>query len=129
MNAEYRSAWRIKNLDSVKASARKWTINNRDKFNAIRRKWVKNNRIRKRAAVIERFGGTCVRCRFSDARALQIDHINGGGGRELNTMRNTTYYDHLLKINDVDLFAKYQLLCANCNWIKRIEQNEVPAKE
>ena len=31
----------------------------------------------------------------------------------------------LLRMTDEELFSKYQLLCANCNWIKKYEDNEV----
>jgi hypothetical protein len=83
-----------------------------------------------RQAIIEAFGGQCVQCGFSDPRALQLDHINGDG--------------HLLFDSDRrcrpkwDLRARYtfimdhpeearrtlQLLCENCNWIKRVENRE-----
>lgn len=34
-----------------------------------------------RQAVVA-LGGSCVKCSFLDSRALQIDHINGGGTQE-----------------------------------------------
>lgn len=63
----------------------------------------------------------CVRCGFDDARALQIDHINGGGYRHLITSgSHPKYYKSMLVEPE-----KYQILCANCNWIKRYEDQEV----
>jgi len=39
-------------------------------------------RRRQRQRVIAALGGKCAKCGFSDWRALQIDHINGGGSIE-----------------------------------------------
>ena len=76
---------------------------------------------KRRIALIERLGGKCVRCGFVDIRALQIDHVNGDGYLERG---ETTNY---LKVNKSldDNEGRYQLLCANCNWIKRVDNNEV----
>ena len=73
-----------------------------------------------RANVIELLGGKCVVCGFNDPRALQIDHIHGGGTRETAEIGIRGIYRKILKNPD-----GYQLLCSNCNWIKRYEQKEV----
>lgn len=71
--------------------------------------------------VYDKLGHVCCRCGFSDKRALQIDHVNGGGNRELKEVRNNaTYLQKVIK----DTEGTYQILCANCNWIKRFERNE-----
>ncbi len=68
----------------------------------------------------------CVRCGFTDIRALQIDHINGGGVQELKVVSSTDrVYRAILKNPDK---TKYQILCANCNWIKRVENRECRRK-
>lgn len=76
-----------------------------------------------RARIIELLGGKCVRCGFSDSRALQVDHVNGGGCSE----KDSRWAEFLIKriIEDVKNKTNlYQLLCANCNWIKRYEKGE-----
>ena len=75
-----------------------------------------------RAAVLAFLGGRCVQCGFADGRALQVDHINGGGRQDRLKYGTSPagYYRHILK----DTTSKYQLLCANCNWIKRVEKQE-----
>lgn len=77
-----------------------------------------------RKMAMEVLGNCCKRCGFSDERALQIDHINGGGVQEL---RNTPSYARYrwIRDNPEEAKKKYQVLCANCNWIKRHENNEV----
>ena len=64
-------------------------------------------------------GGVCKRCGFGDIRALQIDHIDGGGNAESKD-RSYLYYKRVAGAGA----GRYQLLCANCNWIKRYENNE-----
>lgn len=73
------------------------------------------------------FGGKCQRCGFEDARALQIDHIKGvppglrrmhqnphrGGIKLYRAILRGTYSRE-----------DFQLLCANCNWIKRVVNQE-----
>jgi len=54
---------------------------------------------------------------------LQIDHKNGGGNKERNSMpgkSNAPLYRRVLTTKGVG----YQLLCANCNWTKRVERRE-----
>lgn len=75
-----------------------------------------------REATLDLLGGKCLRCDFSDRRALQIDHVNGGGTKDKETIRGV-YYKSVIN-SFLEGEGKYQLLCANCNWIKRVEQNE-----
>lgn len=65
----------------------------------------------------------CIRCGFDDIRALSIDHINGGGTkhREVTTKAGIAFYLWLKKNN----YPKgYQVLCMNCQWIKRATNGE-----
>jgi len=79
------------------------------------------NNIKK--ATFDILGNKCVKCGFLDERALQIDHINGGGRKERMNMVGTTFYKFVLE-SVLKEENRYQLLCANCNWIKRHENNE-----
>jgi hypothetical protein len=72
-----------------------------------------------RRKVVHALGGRCCRCGFKDWRALQIDHRNGGGNRELARLSRHAF--HMKVLADP---TPYQLLCANCNWIKRYEEAE-----
>ncbi len=77
---------------------------------------------RQRAEALEALGGQCVKCGFSDFRVLQIDHVNGDGNKERKT---TTGFSNYFKKVISDTIGAYQLLCANCNWIKKYENNEI----
>jgi hypothetical protein len=75
-----------------------------------------------RRQIVEYFGGKCIRCGYDDIRALQIDHVNGGGNQHRINRKNKTigYYKEIME----DKTNSYQLLCANCNQIKKVENGE-----
>ena len=83
---------------------------------------VRNRRIRK--AVIETLGGKCIRCGIIDIRVLQIDHISGGGSKERKERGFGQQFHSYVIQSFLKGENKYQLLCANCNWIKRVENQE-----
>lgn len=67
----------------------------------------------------------CVKCGFTDDRALTIDHINGGGSRHIKGLKlqrgGSSFYHWLIKNNYP---VGYQTLCMNCQLIKRFENKE-----
>lgn len=88
--------------------------------------------------VLAKFGNKCnnPNCRWmnedgsvgcTDSRCLQIDHVFGGGYKELarpdglGRIVTTNYLKKVL----ADSEGLYQLLCSNCNWIKRVINKEV----
>lgn len=77
-----------------------------------------------RQAVLEALGNKCNRCGFDDYRALQIDHIAGGGSKERKERVYKCDFNKHVMQSFLNNENKYQLLCANCNWIKRFENNE-----
>jgi hypothetical protein len=97
---------------------REYRRDNKDHIN----EWYRNRRAELKKTLFERLGGACKRCGFKDERALQIDHIHGGGKKEIGKGYGYKYFLKLLALPN--LFELYQLLCANCNWIKRAENGE-----
>lgn len=84
--------------------------------------YLKQKLAKLKQTIYEKLGNTCSRCGFSDPRALQIDHVRGGGNKEHTVVKNAHKY--LRKVIE-DTEGLYQILCANCNWIKRHENQEV----
>lgn len=76
-----------------------------------------------RLEAIEKLGGKCVKCRISDIRVLQFDHKNNDGFKDRREYkaRGTAFFHRIIRDNG----KRFQLLCANCNWIKRFELKEV----
>jgi len=109
-----------RNKEAVKARATARREGNREENRAYKRSW----RAKLKAEVFALLGGKCawLGCDWIDSRALQIDHKNGDGNKErANGIMGTGLLRKVLK----DGGKSYQLLCANHNWIKRVEQGEV----
>jgi len=79
----------------------------------------------KKLWTIEYFGGKCAICGFKDWRALQFDHKYGDGTNDRRLVRQNAlgYYDYIRKNSN-----KFDLLCANCNCIKRFEGKSIPKR-
>ena len=110
------SLWKKEHSDSVKKHR---TVYNKKNPSVVKNLSAAHSK-RLRIAVLAFLGNKCCRCGFNDPRALQIDHVNGGGKQELKNVSRHTYYRKVL----ADTQGRYQLLCANCNWIKRTENGE-----
>jgi len=75
--------------------------------------------------LLEIFDYKCSRCGFSDIRALQIDHKEGQGHQEI-LKYGSSFKMYRFYLNNLEIAReKLQILCANCNWIKRSENHEV----
>lgn len=88
-----------------------------------------------RSEIVKKLGGKCVNCGFDDPKALQIDHVNrnkifirtGMSPHRDEFGRLVTSNVSTLKktLNEIIAGSKeYQILCANCNWIKRFDNKE-----
>lgn len=66
----------------------------------------------------KKLGNKCADCNFSDIRALQIDHKDDDGKNDRMLGNRAAFYQKVIE----DTTGRYQLLCANCNWIKRHEK-------
>lgn len=90
----------------------------------IYRERAKESRKRLKLAVLSHYSPDlkCSGCGFSDIRALSIDHIKGDGAKHRKKIGNADFYQWIIKNN----FPKgFQVLCFNCQWIKRVKNNEV----
>jgi len=63
----------------------------------------------------------CQKCSFKDVRALHFDHIENDGFIERKKFKGATqemrfYFKYPQKAR-----GKLQVLCSNCNWLKRNE--------
>ena len=143
--------WKKEHPELVSGQMKRYRKRYPERLNAYTKKWFKENpgykqqwvkdhpvnvalsqkiyAQRMRSAVLELLGGKYMRCPFSDPRALQIDHVDGGGQQERRDRKHKgigkKYYNIVIE-SVLKGEGKYQLLCANCNWIKRVENNEIP---
>lgn len=113
---EVQHLYNIKN----KENRRLYRLKNKDKLRNYNKEYSK----RLRSAAIDTLGGKCVSCGVEDIRVLQIDHINGGGSLERKSREYVgNFYKNVIR-SFLNKENKYQILCANCNWIKRSENEE-----
>lgn len=118
----YRQRWYLENKEKVLDYNKALELKNLPDVRARRRAWS----AKRRAELVQLLGSKCCRCGFVYVRALQIDHVNGGG----NLDRKRFGHSPSCLLRDVadSIRAgvkKYQILCANCNWIKRHERMEM----
>lgn len=139
---EYLKNWRARNAEKLRRYKREYYKKNQEqvleyiteynkKHPPVKRTKLQNkiqsrkNNIRRRNRLFDILGGPrCAKCGFSDLRALQFDHINGGGVKDAKRIgygsKLVFYYIHHIE----EAKSTLQVLCANCNWIKRDENKE-----
>lgn len=84
---------------------------------------TREDEIRLRRAALRLLGMRCASCGYdADERALQIDHVDGDGAAEKQArrVRRVLYLAILAGTHT----GRYQILCANCNTIKRVREGE-----
>lgn len=114
----------------------KWVIEHPEEFREIQRRTSKKRRLKLKLELFTLLGGKCINPfgshdkPFTDIRCLQVDHVNGGGIKDYKKKTGSKngggemYYKKVLV--EIKAGSKdYQLLCANCNWIKRYEKKEI----
>lgn len=76
-----------------------------------------------REALFHILGHVCAMCGHYDKRVLQFDHINGGGTKEHKTdFLNRRLHFYQFYVHNPNLAReKLQVLCANCNFLKRYQ--------
>jgi hypothetical protein len=90
--------------------------------------------IKVRDEIIQLLGGKCsnpnclVPNGCSDPRCLQIDHINGGGRKEVKSFPNSLAFYRFVLTQIKNGSINYQCLCSNCNQIKRFDNKEFRKK-
>jgi hypothetical protein len=131
--------WRELHREYLRQQAKEYRLKNRDHINAKHRAVGKRFREKYREKLrlhheklnrqlrfdaVHKIGDKCAHCGITDVRVLQIDHINGGGQRELKKISTQGIYRRILLMPIDECKKHYQILCANCNWIKRYENHE-----
>lgn len=112
LNREYRARCRERDPEGTKQRQREISINYRNK--------VKTDILNHYSDGTNR----CGKCGESRLACLTIDHISGGGTQHRKKLRKKggeSFYQWLR----VNSYPKgYQVLCMNCQWIKRVENRE-----
>jgi len=132
--------WRTKNRERLNREKREDYHKNMGKYVEYRKAYLKNHkndpvfRFKQRSysnkksfelkmALLTLIGTKCGKCNFDDIRALQFDHIKGGGSVDRKLHAGHNFYRYYLSHPEIAI-RKLQVLCANCNHIKRYENEE-----
>jgi len=77
----------------------------------------RERRLELRTEILNLLENKCALCSFADERILEIDHINGGGRKELREFRAKSWNSYLKNVLESIKRGekKYRLLCPNCN--------------
>ena len=107
---------------------KRWEKNHPEKYKLLCSRRNKTQYRKHQRIVLEHYSQgklACAYCGFNDIRALSIDHINGGGekARREAGVSGDGFYRWLIKNNFPD---GLQVLCMNCQFIKRHTNNEFP---
>lgn len=132
--------WKKSHPDYMKEYLKNWskTKQNSSEYSEYRKKWNewrRNHWKEKKLEIIRLLGGKCsnpnclVIGGCNDVRCLQIDHINGGGVYHSKRRGTGGVWLDVLKEIKSGNSKNYQLLCANCNWIKKSDKNENPKEK
>lgn len=97
----------------------KWRKENLAEARKYEREYQKKYRSKVRDEAIIHYGGKCAKCGIDDFRILQIDHIKDDGYKHRKEIK-TWQFPMWLKKHDYP--KGYQILCCNCNWLKRYEK-------
>lgn len=98
----------------------KWSARSYEtKYPGIHAYSVRNGYYRLKTQVFNKFGGKCNRCGIADWRVLQINHVNGGGTKDIRTKRTRGIYKEILEGSRE---GDFNLLCANCNILYEYER-------
>jgi hypothetical protein len=127
--SDYQKEYNKVNKVKVAMAIRKYYESNQERIidgRERRKPIIRQHNLELKIDVCTHYGNgvcACIRCGFDDIRALSIDHINGCGveARKKETA-GVSFYRKLKKNNYP---SGFQTLCMNCQFIKRIENNEV----
>lgn len=148
--SEYNREWRRKHAEELRDYSKKYYVTHIIQHKQTAKLWRKANSEKIRMAKKEKYNlnkvkileaqrnynnvirnrvmghysqGTpkCLQCGFSNMNALSIDHINGDGAKHRREVGGGyRIYLWLIRNNYPDGF---QVLCYNCNWLKRLGEN------
>lgn len=95
---------------------------------AYQKKWEMQRRAKLKAEMIVAYGGRCACCGQDEPAFLQLDHVYNDGADERRKFRHLTQFFADLKSRGWPT-DRYQLLCANCNFGKLLNDGVCPHKE
>lgn len=110
--------WYHANIDKARAQKRASMLKRRAENPELHRHQSRVAKAKLKASLFDMYGHSCVWCGFDDKRALTLDHKRNNGNEERRSIGERGVY---LKAKNCFLPDEYQILCMNCQFIKRCE--------
>ena len=136
----YTKNYYIKNKKRILKRCKKWYLKNKKKMEKYKKIWrLKNHerilktgnahrqQVKKECFFHYSPDMKCQHCGYSDIRTLSIDHIDGKGAFHRRKDKNCRNIYVWLKEREYP--SGFQVLCMNCQWIKRVENNEITHRQ
>lgn len=92
------------------------------------RKYGNNTAKKLRKEFLKILGDKCKYCGFNDMRIMQVDHIRGDGSADRKKFASGYKLYQFYTQNPILAKERLQLLCPNCNWLKRVRNGETAHK-
>jgi len=110
--------WYSDNLENARKMKRERMREYRKQNPEKYRKQSRQAKSKLKSKIFDMYGYSCVKCGFSNIKALTLDHINNDGAidRKKHGERGV-YLRALIPENK----KEFQILCMNCQFIKRYE--------
>jgi len=110
--------WYYKHHERNKELKRQSMKKRRDENPEPFREQSRRAKAKLREKIFDTYGHTCARCGFDDKRALTLDHKLNNGAQERKDLGERGVYYRAIEEHRPD---EYQILCMNCQFIKRCE--------
>lgn len=122
----------MKNSEEFRRKNIEWNRQYRKTHHDFIRQNQRNSYKILRSKVLDLLGNRCVNPYSlphfdwnNDPQLLQVDHVNGGGCKEYRDHIDSKGYLRSIYHKILAGESGYQLLCPNCNWLKRIKNKEI----
>ena len=113
-------SWRKRNIKKAREAAKERYWKNPLHKCKQNRRWIAKTRER----ILDLYGRKCEICGFADVRALQLDHKHGVPQEDRGTRVRCGTGLYVAILAGRKDKSDFQLLCANHNTIKRMENRE-----
>jgi len=117
-NAGYYRQWYQTNKERIRKSKRDAMRRLRCERPEHYREQSRQAKQRLKDKVFATYGAICIACGFTDRRALTLDHVLNNGAEERKAIGERGVYRRALAREHQH---EYQVLCMNCQFIKRVE--------
>lgn len=113
------------NIEIERRRQREYRKRNAESVKAYNRVWLIGYRARLKAEMIVAYGGRCQCCGEAEPMFLQLDHIHNDGHIDRRVNKTSAKLWAALKRSGWPK-GRHQLLCANCNFGKLMNNGVCP---